>query len=202
MSSRARSAGTVLALLALVGCNTTVSGSGAQFGVPTGGPAPVPTTSQPADATASGSPDATPLPEVTILEMGQTGTVTDEAGNPLADITVANSVQTADPPDEFSEPPMNGSFLSATVTVANIGDGLFTVAPFDFLVRYPGGTRVQFGDGSAGVFGYDDLLDLVDLDAGETVTGTIAFDVDSAVDGKQIVYSDLSGQVLGAWTVP
>ncbi len=201
MSSRIRVTGAVLAVVALAACNTTVRGTGTQSGVPTGGPPPGPTSesSQPAP---SGDPDVTPPPEAAVFEIGETGTVTDESGNPLADITVADAVQTADPPDEFSDPPTNGTFLSATVTVDNIGGDVFTVAPFDFMVRYPGGTRVEYGEGSAGVFGYDNLLDVSEVDAGATITGVIAFDVDPEVAGKQIVYADLSGRVLGAWNVP
>jgi len=201
MASRVQTASLVLALLALTGCNTTLRGTGAQSGVPTGGP-PAASAGESSETSPSGGPDTTAPPEAAVFEIGETGTVTDESGNPLADITVAEAVESAEPPDEFSDPPVNGSFLSVTVTIANIGDALFTVAPFDFLVRYPGGTQVEYGDGSAGVFGYDDLLDSVELESGGTITGVVAFDVDPEVDGQQVVYSDLSGRVLGAWNVP
>lgn len=201
MSSRVLAAGLVLALLFLGGCSTALRGTGTLSGVPSGGPSPA-ATSESGTPETSGGPDATTPPEAAVFEIGETGTVTDEAGNPLADITVANAVAAAEPPDEFSDPPTNGTFLSATVTIANISEGVFAVAPFDFFVRYPGGTIVQYGDGSSGVFGYDNLLDSVELAAGETITGVVVFDVDPGVDGKQIAYSDLSGRVLGAWNVP
>lgn len=201
MSSRILVAALILALMAVAGCNTTLRGTGAQSGVPTGGPSAAPTSASD-EPLPSGTPDVTTTPAAAVFEMGETGTVTDESGNPLADITVADSVETAAPPDEFSEPPAKGTFLSATVTVANIGDDIFTIAPFDFLVQYADATQVQYGDGSTGVFGYDNLLETVDLDAGETITGVIVFDVDPEATAKQIVYSDLSGRVLGAWNVP
>lgn len=201
MSSRVLAAGFVLALSFVGGCNTTLDGTGALSGVPTGGPSPTPTGESGAPQ-SSGAPDGTTPPEAAVFEIGETGTVTDEEGDPLADITVADAVASAQPPDEFSDPPVNGTFLSATVTIDNIGDGVFAVAPFDFLVRYPDDTSVQYGEGSSGVFGYDGLLESVGLAAGETITGLVVFDVDPAIAGKQIVYSDLSGRVLGAWNVP
>ena len=190
----------LLAVLVLPACNTVVSGNGALSGVPTGGPTMTGaadgdgTTSPPADGTGA-------EPEVSVFQLGMTGTVTDEVGQPLADITVAEATETTDPPDEFSDPPQ-GTFLSATVTVVNIGTEVFSVAPFDFLVRYPDGSRIEYGDGSSGVFGYDDILDTADLNPGETLTGTVVFDVDPDVDGQQIVYTDLDGRALGAWMVP
>lgn len=217
-------AGTVLlALLGVTGCNTVVGGTGTLSGVPEGGPSPLPTLSPPATdsgppASTSGPGQPTPTggpgepgpssepgqtpPPAAIFELGETGTVTDESGLPLADITVADARKTPQPPDEFSDPPANGAFLSVTVTIENLGDTPFTVAPFDFMVLYPDGTRVAYGEGSTGVFGYDNLLDLDELGPGETATGLVVFDVDPAVAGTQIVYSDLSGRVLGAWNVP
>ncbi|MBA2552464.1 MAG: DUF4352 domain-containing protein [Geodermatophilaceae bacterium] len=211
MSSRVLAGAIVLALLAVAGCNTTVAGSGTLSGVPPGGPSTATVTSgsgEPAPTSGSGEPapttdpDETSPPPAAVFELGETGTVTDQSGNPLADITVSAAVETAQPPDEFSDPPENGTFLSATVTIANLGEDVFTAAPFDFLVRYPDGTQATYGEGSSGVFGYDNLLELVDLNAGETATGVVVFDVDPAVNGRQIVYSDLSGRVLGAWNVP
>lgn len=199
MSSRVLAAWLVLVLVTLTGCNTMVDGAGALSGVPTEGPPPA-STSETGEPESSGNPD--PEPPAAIFDIGETGTATDESGSPLADITVAEAMETAEPPDEFSDPPANGTFLSVTVTIANIGDEVFAVAPFDFLVRYPDGDMVRYGDGSSGVFGYDDPLDVVDLAPGETITGTVVFDVDPDVDGQQIVYSDLSGRVLGAWNVP
>ena len=201
MSSRVLAVAVVVAALFLTGCNTTVRGSGALSGVPSGGPSPAPSTPSRAPE-SSASPDATPAPEVAVFEMGETGTVTDEMGNPLADITVADAVQTPDPPDTFSDPPAAGTFLSVTVTVATFGEDVFTVAPLDFLVRYPDETMIQYGEGSTGAFGYDNLLNLTDVEPGETITGVVVFDVDPAVSGKQVVYSDLAGRVLGAWNVP
>lgn len=202
MSSRVMAAAAVLALLTVAGCNTAVTGSGALSGVPPGGPSTEPPTGGSSGPAPTSGPGETSPPPAAVFEIGETGTVTDQSGNPLADITVAAAVQTTSPPDEFSDPPANGAFLSATVTIANIGAGVFTAAPFDFLVRYPDGTQVEYGEGSSGVFGYDNLLEIVELNAGETATGIVAFDVDPAVTGQQIVYSDLSGRVLGAWNLP
>lgn len=201
MSARILTAALVLALVVLAGCGTSLRGSGTLSGVPTGGPSPAPT-NESGEPTPSDGPQETLPPDVAVFEMGETGTVTDESGTPLADITVANSTQTAAPPDEFSDPPTNGTFLSVTVTVANIGDEVFAVAPLDFQVHYADGTRVAYGEGSSGVFGYDNVLDYAELDAAQTVTGVIAFDVDPAAGGKQILYTDLAGRVLGAWNVP
>ncbi len=198
MMRRARLVVAGVALLTVAGCNTVVTGSGAQSGVPTGGP-PVMTSEAP---TSDPVPPTSSLPEPAVFQMGETGTVTDDQGLPLADITVADAVLSPDAPDEFSEPAQRGGFLSATVTVANLGVDTFTVAPFDFLVRYPGGTRVEYGDGSPGVFGFDDPLESVDVAPGESASGVIAFDVDLTVTGQQIVYTDLDDRILGAWVVP
>lgn len=198
MVRRARLVAAAMVLLALAGCNTMVTGNGAQSGVPTGGP-PVVTSEEP---TSGGPSPTTTLPEPAIFQMGETGTVTDDQGLPLADITVADAVLSPDAPDEFSEPAQRGGFLSATVTVLNLGVDTFTIAPFDFLVRYPGGTRVEYGDGSPGVFGFDDPLESVNVEPGESATGVVAFDVDLEIIGQQIVYTDLDGRILGAWVVP
>ncbi len=200
MSARLLTAALALGVAVLAGCNTSLPGTGALSGVPTGGP-PAPTSGS-GTPTPSGGPQEPLPPEVAVFDIGETGTVTDELGNPLADITLADAAQTAQPPDEFSDPPENGTFLSVTVTVANIGGEVFTVAPLDFVVHYADGTRVEYGAGSSGVFGYDDMLESNDLEPAQTVSGVVAFDVDPAAAGKQILYTGLAGRVLGAWNVP
>ncbi|MGI8532952.1 MAG: DUF4352 domain-containing protein [Geodermatophilaceae bacterium] len=195
MRSRIAVAGVLLGVLAVSACNTVVAGSGVLTGTPAGGPSP---------AATSGAQSSTPptdAPTASAFQLGQTGTVTDENGAPLADITVADAVQTTDPPDEFSDPPQ-GVFLSATVTLTNIGEKVFSVAPFDFVVGFPDGSRIQYGDGSKGAFGYDNILPTTDLGPGETLVGEVVFDVDPDVAGPQILYLDLSGRALGAWMVP
>lgn len=186
------------AVLVISACNIEVTGRGAQSGVPTGGP-PVPTT----EASATGSaPDPTDEVEPAVFRLGDTGTVTDAEGEPLADVTVTAAELTLVPPDEFSDPPVNGGFLAATVTIVNLGESAFAVAPLDFEVRYPTGTRIAYGTGSTGVFGFDDPLGVLQLAAGESVTGIVAFDVDPDVTGQRIAYLDLAGRVLGAWLIP
>lgn len=186
----------------ITGCNVVVTGRGAQSGVPSGGPSSTAAAPDPSTAPSGTDPTASEEPAAAVFELGQTGTVTDGSGAPLADVTVSAAVLTTVPPDEFSDAASNGGFLAATVTIANIGGGTFPVAPLDFEVRYPDGTRVAYGAGSSGVFGFDDPLGILDLAAGETVSGVVAFDVDPAVAGQQVAYLDLNGQVLGTWQVP
>lgn len=186
----------LLAVLLVTGCDTVVTGRGAQLGVPTGGPPPSST------STAPSEPTSDPVPEPAVFQLGETGTVTDATGVPLADVTVLNAVLSTTPPDEFSEPPRNGGFLAVTVTITNLGEATFPVAPLDFEVRYPGGTRIGYGTGSPGVFGFDEPLGVLDLAARGSVTGVVAFDVDPSVSGQVIAYLDLTGRVLGTWLVP
>ena len=195
MRSRIAVAGVLLGVLAMSACNTVVTGSGALTGTPTGGPRP------PATSGAQSSTPPTDGPAASVFQLGQTGTVTDENGAPLVDITVADVVKTSDPPDEFSDPPQ-GVFLSATVTVTNIGEKVFSVAPFDFVVGYPDDSRIRYGDGSKGAFGYDNILPTTNVGPGETLVGEVVFDVDPDVAGARILYLDLSGRALGAWMVP
>jgi len=189
----------LLAVLAITGCNTVVTGRGAQSGVPTGGPSPATAT---ATTTSSAPSGDDPGAEPAVFELGDTGTVSDSTGAPLADVTVSAAALSMTPPDEFSDPPDNGAFLAATVTIENIGDSTFPVAPLDFEVRYPDGTQIRYGTGSTGVFGFDEPLGVFDLAAGDAVTGVVAFDVDPALTGARIAYLDLSGRVLGVWLVP
>lgn len=189
----------LLAVLAITGCNTVVTGRGAQSGVPTGGPSPATAT---ATTTSSAPSGDDPGAEPAVFELGDTGTVSDSTGAPLADVTVSAAALSMTPPDEFSDPPDNGAFLAATVTIDNIGDSTFPVAPLDFEVRYPDGTQIRYGTGSTGVFGFDEPLGVFDLAAGDAVTGVVAFDVDPALTGARIAYLDLSGRVLGVWLVP
>ncbi|MBA3523619.1 MAG: DUF4352 domain-containing protein [Geodermatophilaceae bacterium] len=188
-----RVAGAALCALVLTGCNTALDGRGMQAGVPTGGPPPVSTTPP------SSSPGVEAGPSTAVFSLGQTGTVTGPDGTPLADITVDEAMTAEQAPNGLGQAPTRGQYLSATVTVDNLGDESFAVAPLDFLARYPGGTRIAYGDGSPGLFAFNDLLDTVALAAGESVTGVIVFDVDPAVTDVQIVYTDLAGRILGAW---
>lgn len=189
-----RASAAVLCALVLTGCNTVLDGRGVQAGVPTGGPPPPVPTSAP--ASTSGPPAG---PSTAIFALGQTGTVTGPGGVPLADITVLDATTAEQVPDGLGQAPTRGSYLSATVTIENLGEQSFAVAPLDFLARYPGGTRIAYGDGSPGLFAFTGLLDTVALPAGDTVTGLVVFDVDPAVTDVQIVYTDLAGRILGAW---
>lgn len=188
-----RMAAAALCAFVLTGCNTVVDGRGVQAGVPTGGP-PVTSSTAPSRTSAP-----TSAPSTAVFELGQTGTVTDTEGQPVADITVADATTADQVPDGLGQAPTRGQYLSATITVDNLGVDPFPVAPLDFLARYPGGTRIAFGDGSPGLFAFDDLLDTVTLAPGESISGVIVFDVDPDVADVQIVYTDLAGRVLGAW---
>ncbi len=189
----------LLAVLMVTGCGTVLTGRGAQSGVPAGGPS----SATAGETTAPSSPPTgEPEAEPAVFDLGETGTVTDSTGAPLADVTVSAAALSTTPPDEFSDPPDSGAFLAATVTIDNIGDSAFPVAPLDFEVRYPEGTRIQYGTGSTGVFGFDPPLGVLDLAAGDSVTGVVAFDVDPALTGGRIAYLDLTGRVLGVWLVP
>lgn len=194
----------LLAVLLVTGCNTVVTGRGAQSGVPAGGPSPATATATVTSTatTTSSVPSGDPGAEPAVFELGDTGTVSDSTGAPLADVTVSAATLSMTPPDEFSDPPDNGAFLAATVTIDNVGDSTFPVAPLDFEVRYPDGTQIRYGTGSTGVFGFDEPLGALNLAAGDAVTGVVAFDVDPALTGARIAYLDLSGRVLGVWLVP
>lgn len=209
----------LLGVLVLPACATTTAGSGTPLGAGSG---PTTDTTEPTETedtesseptetedTESSEPTETedtegsePPAGVAVFAMGETGVVSDEDGNPLAEITVSDPTAADAAPDEFSDPPENGAFLQVTTTITNIGPELFSAAPFDFLVRYEDGTRVEYGDGSSGIYGYDGILDFVDLNPDETITGIVVFDVDPAVTGGEIVYVDISSRVLGAWTLP
>lgn len=206
----------LLGVLVLPACATTTPGSGTPLGA---GSSPTTDTTEPTETedTETSEPTETETSEptetedtgtaeppsgVAIFAMGETGVVNDEDGNPLAEITVSDPIAEDAAPDEFSDPPENGAFLRVTTTITNIGPELFSAAPFDFLVRYEDGTRIEYGDGSSGIYGYDGILDFVDLNPDETITGIVVFDVDPAATGGEIVYVDISSRVLGAWTLP
>lgn len=187
-------AAVLAALTGLTACGTTA----------TSGIATV-ASSTATDATSSAASPASTVPvpvETTPTEttatMGDTLTVTID-GSEAGEITASSPTATQRAIGEFGERPARGYYITIVITAkaATAITEPFSVNPFDFYVRTTDGTHIEYGDGNAITAQRDDQLDAVDLNAGETVKGTLTLDV-PAPHGT-LVYAPFS-QAVGSWS--
>lgn len=157
-----------------------------------------------AEGTRSAAPEPepklspTPIPTPTptgpeLFVLGEGGTYSED-GEPVGTITVETAETLAAAPDEYSDPPVNGVFLTVSVVATALDANLYDVNPWDFYVRDTNGNRWDLGSGN----GYyrDDGLDATTLNGGETVRGTISFDVPP--EATQLVYAPMQ-RAIGVW---
>jgi hypothetical protein len=129
--------------------------------------------------------------------LGETAEITQD-GKVAGTITVSDPKATQKAPNEYSQPPAKGWFVTLTVTARATGSGTFDVNPFDFYVRGPDGQHYGYGEGNAVMAGGDGGLDAATLNPGETVKGTVTFDVPD--QHGVLVYAPGLGRALGSWT--
>lgn len=162
---------------------------------------PTAVTASPTEATteahtASPEPDAAPVdggPDT--FAAGEPGTYS-ENGTSIGTVTVESYTETTEAPDEYTDPPQNGTFLTVTITATAEAGQLFDVNPFDFHARADDGTRYDAGSGNAIFVNSDAALHALTLNGGETVKGTVTFDVPA--DVTQVVYAP-GFRTLGVW---
>lgn len=151
--------------------------------------------------TATPVPDivATPAPgDGMVLTTGDTAVVS-QAGGGAGRVTLVSAEGSGHARSFAGDGPTSGRFLYVTMTMTATGPGTFAVNPLDFLVR-AGSRTVDYAVGTA-LFALDTgQLPLRTLVAGETATGTIAFDVRKGP--VELVYAPgSSSRELAAWHI-
>jgi hypothetical protein len=114
------------------------------------------------------------------FRLGETGLVRRD-GRPEGSLTVHGGTVA-------SRPPSASWWVTLTVTATATSSGGWDVTPFDFSVRDARGRRYYESGGD---------LDAATLNPGETVEGTVTFDVPD--QHGVVVYAPALGRVLGSW---
>lgn len=127
------------------------------------------------------------------LKVGEAFTLGEFVTVAVTDATVRTSP--SDP--EFSEPPVNGAFLTATVNIQAIQ--AVEVADISWFVRTETGQRYEVGDGNAWMETRDDSLAWAPLNAGEQITGTLTFDV--PIGTVELAYAPQGGPAVAVWAL-
>ena len=121
-------------------------------------------------------------------------------GTDGATITLTTRAVASQPADPFSDGPRNGYFVAVRITV-NAVDGLtsgFNINPLDFYAL-TGSAHYDEGDGNAYEGPHSEAeLNATTLNAGETATGWLLFDLPSP-HGKVVYAPNLAGQPLASW---
>ena len=121
-------------------------------------------------------------------------------GTDGATITLTTRAVASQPTDPFSDGPRNGYFVAVRITV-NAVDGLtsgFNINPLDFYAL-TGSAHYDEGDSNAYEGPHNEAeLNATTLNAGETATGWLLFDLPSP-HGKVVYAPNLAGQPLASW---
>lgn len=134
-------------------------------------------------------------PSETKVRIGQTLSVSQD-GVEAGEITAAGVTSTQAAPNEFASRPANGNYVTFTITAKATATGTFDINPFDFYFRATDGRHLDLTAGNAVEATRDDDLSATTLNPGETVKGTIVFDLPGT--HGELVYAPLS-QALGSW---
>ena len=128
---------------------------------------------------------ASPAPTVTIVRSGRVvraGTTVPfqaQAGVALKLRATKPSVSTHRLSSSYGYGPARGYYVSFVVTIANVGTRSVAIGPGDFFVQVSRQGKVTTLMGNAPYSGASAQLDTTQLDAGESVTGPLTFDVRS-----------------------
>jgi hypothetical protein len=179
----------VLALLlaTVAGCgagSTTTGGSG-----PTGKPS-----AQSGNAQSGNAQSGNPA-KGNVNRVGQQLRVKSKSGS--ADVTVLSATANAKGKGDIAEKPANGQYVVVDIQIKSIDQG-FEVNPL--YVRYQAGDGKTFDTsaGNATTAGFEPVLALGSVPAGQSVRGVVVFDV-PAGKGKQVQLTDELGGVIGIW---
>lgn len=147
-------------------------------------------------------PEPEPEPEPTndgpmVFALGEAGSYSED-GVDIGSITAESFETSTEAPDEYSEPPVNGQYLTVAVVATALDGQLYDVNPFDFYVRDDDGNRWDQTSGNAFYAAGDNDLSAVTLNGGETVRGTISFDVPP--EATELVYAP-GLRALGVWAL-
>jgi hypothetical protein len=195
-------AGSVVALLVLVGIVGSLAGSDTKA---TRSPAnarqtpaaTTPTATTPA-ATESeeGFPEegtpATSAPTVANQRVGEVATLVDTASGEDVARVVISRVKTSRG-DEYNRPE-RGTFLGVYVKTKALADEQTSLWGDIYVIM-----RGHHYDGDAYAEGFEPSLDYVDLNAGETAEGWLVFDV-PASHGKVVLVNTYDNSKIGTWS--
>jgi hypothetical protein len=135
----------------------------------------------------------------TELQLGGSALI-DQDGTDGATVILATRSVSSQPTDQFSAGPQNGYFVAVRIKV-NAVDGLtsgFNINPLDFYAL-TGSAHYDEGDGNAYEGPHSEAeLNATTLNAGETATGWLLFDLPSS-HGKVVYAPNLTGQPLASW---
>lgn len=153
-----------------------------------------------AQAGSRSSLDSSAAPSTrTELRLGHSALVNQD-GTDGATVTLTTRSIASQPADQFSDGPQNGYFVAVRVKV-NAVDGLtsgFNINPLDFYAL-TGSDHYDEGDGNAYEGPHSEAeLNATTLNAGETATGWVLFDLPSP-HGKVVYAPNLAGQPLASW---
>ncbi|HEX2242428.1 MAG TPA: hypothetical protein VHK27_04060 [Gammaproteobacteria bacterium] len=120
---------------------------------------------------------------------------------PWAEITLESVETFTDTQDEYGEPPANGVYkvLSFAFNVVGTDIDPWAVHPGDFFLQSSNGTRWTVDNGNSYYAPVTNWLDYAELQPGELLRASIAFDVPA--DATELVYAP-QGRALRAWTLP
>lgn len=153
-----------------------------------------------AQAGSRSSLDSSAAPSTqTELRLGHSALINQD-GTDGATVTLTTRSIASQPADQFSDGPQNGYFVAVRVKV-NAVDGLtsgFNINPLDFYAL-TGSDHYDEGDGNAYEGPHSEAeLNATTLNAGETATGWLLFDLPSP-HGKVVYAPNLAGQPLASW---
>ena len=135
----------------------------------------------------------------TELRLGGSALINQD-GTDGAAITLTTRSVSPQPADPFSDGPRNGYFVAVRIIV-NAVNGLtsgFNINPLDFYAL-TGSAHYDEGDGNASEGPHSEAeLNATTLNAGETATGWLLFDLPSP-HGKVVYAPNLAGQPLASW---
>lgn len=135
----------------------------------------------------------------TELQLGGSALI-DQDGTDGATVILATRSVSSQPADQFSDGPQNGYFVAVRIKVDAV-DGLtsgFNINPLDFYAL-TGSAHYDEGDGNACEGPHSEAeLNATTLNAGETATGWLLFDLPSP-HGKVVYAPNLTGQPLASW---
>jgi len=184
-------------------CNQVLTSFQVPGGTNTASPTPAPTPTTAVTETAAppaSEPSTPPANTPQTIKIGQTATVTMD-GTDAANLTIVSVNTSTRPADEFGSPPQHGYFLTVQVrakALPSYRNG-FDITPFDFYAVV-GGTHFEEGNGNAlDAPGADRELDVATLNAGESISGTLVFDV-PAKHGKIVYLPVDQGGPIAYWT--
>jgi hypothetical protein len=170
---RTRRSAPVLTLVAVASLGPLASGCGPRHNPPQAAPTP------------STARTPTPAPTVTIVRTGRVvraGTTvpfTAQAGVSLRIRATGPSVSRQRLSSSYGYAPAHGYYVTFLVVFANIGRRPVDIGPGDFFVHLSREGKVTTLMGNAPYSGASAQLDTTQLDAGQTISGPVTFDVRS-----------------------